>query len=188
MASLSPECISSLHCWCGAPVTRGQRARTDSALPRAVLRTHYHSHNKTRRALHRGRVFPTYRWLDFSGINSVIHWCTVHNQQEKAQEKGTATHKFKEVQASTQATLGHNLFTDEGQERQQLRMETIWPQWVRWPMTSKTYTQAVPINPDTWEAEEGGSRVPGQPLPTLWDIPLLKQNSTHYLFAKIFIK
>lgn len=54
-----------------------------------------------------------------------MHWGAVHDQQEEAQEKGATAHKFKEVEASTQPTLGHNLFTDEGQERQQLQMETI---------------------------------------------------------------
>lgn len=59
------------------------------------------------------------RRLDFSRVHPVVHWCAVYDQQEEAQEKGTTAHKFKEVQASTQRALGHNLFTDEGQQRQQ---------------------------------------------------------------------
>lgn len=69
-------------------------------------------------------VFPTYRRLDFPSIHSVMHWCAVDDQQDEAQEKGAAAHKLKEVQASTQRALGHDLFTDKGQQRQQLKKET----------------------------------------------------------------
>lgn len=62
-----------------------------------------------------------YRWLDFCGINSVVHWRAVHNQDKKTQQKGAAADKLKEIESSTQSALRHNLLTDEGQERQHLQ-------------------------------------------------------------------
>lgn len=62
-----------------------------------------------------------YRWLDFRGIDSVVHRRAVHDQYKQAQQEGAAADELKEVESPTQGALRDHLLTDEGQERQHLR-------------------------------------------------------------------
>lgn len=58
------------------------------------------------------------RWLDFRGIDSVVHRRAVHDQYKQAQQEGAAADELKEVESPTQGALRDHLLTDEGQERQ----------------------------------------------------------------------
>lgn len=111
------------------------------------------------------------RGLDFARIHPVMHWCAVHDQQQQAQEKGATAHELKEVQASAQPALGHNLLTDEGQQgQQQLRALEDAPMQ-RKPSQEEVGGQAAARSPAGARGRLGGGSAqrPGRLLlPGCW--------------------